>query len=90
METYTISPDLAGARLDQALPQLQPGLSRAYGQQLIDAGRMLVNDRPAKASTRLKAGDRVTVDIPPPAPVDLAPEAIPLDRGLRRRRRAGH
>ncbi len=78
METYTIPPDLEGTRLDQAVPQLQPGLSRAYGQQLITDERVLVNGRPAKASARLKAGDTVTVDILPPAPVALLAEAIPL------------
>ena len=78
METYRIPPDLAGTRLDQAVPQLQPGLSRAYGQQLIADGQVQVNGRPAKASARLKAGDTVTVAIPPPVPVAIAPEAIPL------------
>jgi 23S rRNA pseudouridine1911/1915/1917 synthase len=78
METYLISPELAGTRLDQAVPLLQPGLSRAYGQQLIAEGQIQVNGRPAKASARLKAGDTVTVAIPPPAPVAIAPEAIPL------------
>ena len=78
METYLISPELAGTRLDQAVPQLRQGLSRAYGQQLIAEGQVRVNGRPAKASARLKAGDTVTVAIPPPAPVAIAPEAIPL------------
>ena len=78
MNTYTIPPALEGARLDQALPQLEPDLSRSYGQQLIGEGRVLVNDRPAKSSARLKAGDTVAIDIPPPAPVAIAPEAIPL------------
>ncbi len=78
METYTIPPALEGTRLDQAVPQLQPGLSRAYAQQLITDERVLVNGRPAKASARLKAGDTVTVDILPPAPVALRAEAIPL------------
>ena len=78
MNRYTIAPDLAGSRLDQALPQLQPGLSRSYAQQLIDEGRVLVNGRLAKASARLKADDTVEITIPPPAPVEIAPEAIPL------------
>src|SRR5205814_5584717 len=78
MDSYTITPEMAGQRLDQAVAAWQPGLSRAYGQQLITAGRVRVNGAEAKASARLKAGDVVTVEVPPPAPVETRPEAIPL------------
>src|SRR5690242_13801042 len=78
MDRYTIAPELAGSRLDQALPRLQPDLSRSYAQQLIDEGQVLVNGQKAKPSLRLKADDTVEIDIPPPAPVEITPEAIPL------------
>jgi 23S rRNA pseudouridine1911/1915/1917 synthase len=72
-----VSPEQAGARLDQAIPALAPDVSRSYGQQLIEAGRVLLNGRPARASQRLRAGDQVVVSIPEPVPV--AAQAEPMD-----------
>jgi len=74
---HEFSVDIHGKRLDVfAAEQCQ--LSRAYAQKLIDDGDIRVNGRPVKASYRLQTGDRVNVTIPPPTPVSLAPEDIPL------------
>ena len=54
------------------------GLSRSRLQQLIAQGRVLVNGRAAKASLKLKAGDRLEVSVPPRRRTRLAPEAQPL------------
>src|SRR5438445_13608849 len=78
MDSYTIAPEMAGRRLEQAVARLQPGLWRAHGQQLIAAGWVRVNGAEAKASARLKTGDMVTVELPPPVPVETRPEQIPL------------
>jgi len=40
---------------------------------------VLVSGRPAKASHRLRQGDEVTVHLPPPEPLDVAPEDVPLN-----------
>jgi 23S rRNA pseudouridine1911/1915/1917 synthase len=56
-----------------------PELSRSYAQQLIVDAQITVNGRPARASLGLRAGDLVSVAVPPPQPVDLVPEAIPLE-----------
>jgi 23S rRNA pseudouridine1911/1915/1917 synthase len=68
----------AGARLDRWLARELPELSRARLQSLIEGGHVLLDGRPAKASLRIKAGQRLTVDVP--APVEAAPRAqdIPL------------
>jgi 23S rRNA pseudouridine1911/1915/1917 synthase len=66
-----------GERLDKYIAE-QCRISRSYAQDLIAEGRVTVNSRPAKASYRLNAGDRVITSIPPPPPVLLSPEAIPL------------
>lgn len=58
---------LVGQRLDRALAALLPGLSRTRAQAAIEAGRVTVDGRPAKASLPLEAGMRVVV----------APEAAP-------------
>ncbi|MBI4216430.1 MAG: RluA family pseudouridine synthase [Chloroflexi bacterium] len=65
-------------RLDHFLVERQPGLTRSRLQRLIARGLARVNGRPAKAGTRLKAGDRVALELPPPEPAALAPEARPL------------
>src|SRR5262249_60734256 len=69
----------AGLRLDRFLQRTAPDLSRTRLQALIRAGRVTVDGRPAKASLRLHAGSAVLLEIPPPEPLALVPEPIPLD-----------
>lgn len=72
---FTVSS--SGGRLDKYLAE-QCQISRSHAQKLISEGQVTVNDRLAKASQRLNAGDRVVANILPPSPISLAPEAIPL------------
>ena len=67
----------AGERLDKYVAE-QCRISRSYAQKLIDEGQVAVNGRAAKVSHKLNAGDRIAVSIPPPLPISLAPEDIPL------------
>ncbi len=78
LEALTAGADDAGQRLDRVLAAALPDLSRAYLQTLIDQGRVRVEERVRKASYRLKAGEHVEVLVPPPAPTEVLPEAIPL------------
>jgi 23S rRNA pseudouridine1911/1915/1917 synthase len=55
-----------------------PSLSRARLQGLIADGHVLVDGAPARASTRLLAGQTVGVRVPAPAPAEPQPEDIPL------------
>jgi 23S rRNA pseudouridine1911/1915/1917 synthase len=66
-----------GERLDKYLAE-QCQISRSYAQKLINEGQVEVNSHAAKASQKLNAGDKVVANIPPPSPISLAPEAIPL------------
>jgi 23S rRNA pseudouridine1911/1915/1917 synthase len=68
----------AGLRLDVAIHRLSPDLSRARVQRLIDDGRVLLDGRPAKAAARLRGGERITVEVPPPEPVEAIPQDLPL------------
>ena len=70
----------AGQRLDQFLAAQLPQTSRARVQQLIAEQKVLVNDAPAKASLRLRGGERITVLASTQAPpLRAIPEPIPLD-----------
>ena len=68
----------AGARLDRWLAGQLPDLSRARLQSLIEEGHVLLDGRPAKASARVKAGQRLTVDVPAPVEAAPRPQDIPL------------
>jgi 23S rRNA pseudouridine1911/1915/1917 synthase len=72
--------DAAGKRLDQFLVSQIVDTSRARVQQLIDEKKVLVNDRPAKASLRLRGGERIAIlgDVKSP-PLRAMAEEIPLD-----------
>jgi 23S rRNA pseudouridine1911/1915/1917 synthase len=68
----------AGQRLDRWLAAQVPGLSRARLQALIADGHVRVEGHARKPSHRLVAGARIDVDIPPPPPEALEPEAVAL------------
>lgn len=53
-------------------------LSRNQAATLIASGRVLVNGRREKASYKATAGERISVDIPPPAGREVVAEDIPL------------
>ena len=68
-----------GERLDKALVEFMPDLSRAQIQRLIEGGQVLVNGQlPAKSGVRLEGGETAVVAVPAPEPSSLIAEAIPL------------
>jgi len=56
-----------------------PALSRSYIQKLLAEGLITVNGCPAKANYRVKAGDKIFIEVPQPVEMKLQPESIPLD-----------
>jgi 23S rRNA pseudouridine1911/1915/1917 synthase len=66
-------------RLDRFIARQQPALSRSYIQKLIADGHVYVNNKSARASRKIKPGDRIDITQPPPEPSPLAPEDIPLE-----------
>jgi 23S rRNA pseudouridine1911/1915/1917 synthase len=77
-EALVVEPPEEGQRLDRLVAERLPELSRSYAQSLIDDGYVAVDGRTRKASYRVRAGETVAVLVPPPAPIDPEPEAIPL------------
>jgi 23S rRNA pseudouridine1911/1915/1917 synthase len=74
---FHITHDLV-KRLDLYLKDRLPHHSRASLQKLIKAGMAKVNGRIARASTVLRAGDIVCVQMPPVSSHEAQPEPIPL------------
>ena len=69
----------AGERLDVAI-SMRLELPRSYAKELVDEGYVQLNGRPVgKPGARLNEGEIVTVMLPPPRPVMVEPEDIPLD-----------
>ena len=70
----------SGERLDKYLVEQLPEFSRSRIQGLIAQERVLVDGLAArKAGQILEAGQTIKVHIPPPAPVALTAEEIPLE-----------
>jgi 23S rRNA pseudouridine1911/1915/1917 synthase len=75
---FTVPDGLAGTRLDRCLAALEESWSRSRVRRLIDDGRVMLGDRPAKPSATVAAGDVIEVDEPEVAAPDVEAEAIPL------------
>lgn len=71
---------LHGKRLDLALTELVPELSRSYLQQLIEQGAVAVNGAVlSKSSSRVKAGDCGVIELrPTPQSQAFKPESMAL------------
>jgi 23S rRNA pseudouridine1911/1915/1917 synthase len=77
--TISVESAHAGQRLDQFLAS-HLDVSRARVQELIRAGKILLNGAPAKASLKLRGGEQITIVGPAERrPLRGVAEAIPLD-----------
>jgi 23S rRNA pseudouridine1911/1915/1917 synthase len=76
----SIADEDAGKRLDQFLAARLEAVSRARVQEMIAEGKVLVNDASAKASLKLRGGERISVlGEAQRAPLKAIAEEIPLD-----------
>ncbi|MEA5549862.1 RluA family pseudouridine synthase [Anabaena cylindrica UHCC 0172] len=67
-------------RLDRYLSEELPDVSRSRVQQLIEQGHVQLNDQVCTSKKiHLKAGDRISLEIPAVQPLQLVAEDIPLD-----------
>jgi 23S rRNA pseudouridine1911/1915/1917 synthase len=76
--TLELTADQGGERLDVFLARRVERLSRSQAQRLIERGLVTVQGEPARASRIVRQGEAVTVHLPPPEPVALEPEPLPL------------
>lgn len=76
--TFSLQRDLQ-TRLDKYLTSRITFMSRSQLQRLIETGGATVNGVVARSSTKLKAGDRVEVLVPPPPSREVPAEEMPLE-----------
>ncbi|MEO0740669.1 MAG: RluA family pseudouridine synthase [Bacteroidota bacterium] len=71
---------VADTRLDVYITRFLPNVTRSKVQRGIKDGRVSVNGAVVtKPSTVVQAGDRLVAKVLRPPPIELTPEAIPLD-----------
>ena len=80
MDNIFIVEDTAdNIRIDKYLKELLPDQSRSYIQKLLKDGHILVNNSIIKPNYKVKADDRIQIDIPEPIEANIKAENIPLD-----------
>ena len=77
--SFRVTDALVGQRLDSAVANAVPEISRAHAQRLIELGAITVAGSVVKSSYRLREGEQVSGELPEPEPASLDPEDIPLD-----------
>jgi len=78
-ETLVVAAGTQPLRIDAFLTAQGVVPSRAQAQRLITAELVTVNGKPTRASTKIKGGDRIDVQIPEPEPLEIKAENIPLE-----------
>ena len=76
--TYQIGLGEDEQRLDKWISAALPDLSRSYIQKCIKEQNVLVNQKPQKASYRLKVDDEIVFDIPKAMEPAIEAENLPL------------
>src|SRR3984957_7108935 len=76
---YIVSPEESGLRLDRFVASHSAELSRMRVQELIEAGLVVLNGKPAKDSHKVRAEDVVEVTPTPRPAMKAEAEQIPLD-----------
>jgi len=79
IEQVTVETPEAGERLDRVLAVHVTALSRTRLKALVLAGRVAIGGRTIRdPGHHVNAGDRITVEVPPPEPAAPQAEEIPL------------
>ncbi|MEM7726087.1 MAG: RluA family pseudouridine synthase [Cyanobacteria bacterium P01_A01_bin.45] len=80
MTSIVLEVEYSGERLDRYLSEKISDLSRSRLQQLIEQGHLTLNSKVCKGKkTTVNKGDRISLEIPAPKPLEVIAEDIPLD-----------
>ena len=69
----------AGTRVDRLLADLGLVGSRAFAARLAERGNVTVEGRPVGKKRLVRAGDRLTIVLPPPVEAGIVAQDLPLD-----------
>ena len=75
---FEVQAEDTGTRLDKYLTARMPELSRSQVQRLIQEEQVGLAQGAATASYRVRGGDIITLDVPPPRPAHLTAEPLAL------------
>ncbi len=78
-QTFCVSGEEAGSRIDVYLAGVCMDLSRSYIQKLVKSQDVMVNGGAVKANYKVTAGDSVCLDIPQAVEPEITPEPMELD-----------
>lgn len=77
-DTFPVTPEEAGQRLDQCLARRYQDRSRSFLQRLIEDGRVSRNSQDASKSAIIAANDLIEIEWPDEKPFELCREDIPF------------
>lgn len=77
--TFLVSIEDNSTRIDKYIAKMQPELTRSYIQKLIKDSMVFVNGNIVKANYKVSKQDTITMILPPPEPLNILAEDIPLD-----------
>ena len=77
--TFDIPKGQKPERLDAFITKSIEHATRTRVQKAIDREAVLVNDKPSKSNYKIRPGDKITVTVYKPPPLQLIPEDLPLD-----------
>ena len=78
-QTFTISEQNAGLRLDKFLTEQFPDQTRTHLQGWIAKGCVLLQTKTISKNYKLRLGDQITVLVPKAVELDILPENLPID-----------
>ncbi|MBT4511119.1 MAG: RluA family pseudouridine synthase [Chloroflexi bacterium] len=77
-KTFELIVEETGGRLDKYIAE-HTELSRAHIQKLIREEKVLVGGNTAMPKRGITINERITITVPPPEPIEIEPENIPLN-----------
>lgn len=78
--TFSVEEHAHGMRIDRFLAmRSELTCSRSFLKQLITQGHVLIDGAACRPSQKVTTGSTVQLEVPPPEPLELEPEDIPLD-----------
>jgi 23S rRNA pseudouridine1911/1915/1917 synthase len=77
--TFSVQPHESGLRLDAVVAVHLDQCSRSYAARLIRNGLTFVDGSSRKPSYKVKLNEQIECRLPPPEPIELVAEPLPLD-----------